>query len=554
MLLTYGRPPNDGEAGDRLRMIGEFAAIADQPPVFDVCIAGGGAAGLTLAAALIDSGLRVALLEAGGLKPDAAGLDAYKGEVADAKAHPFLHHFRVRAIGGASRIWGGRCIPFDTIDFAERPWAPGPGWPIGWQVLEPYYIAAQAAAEAGPFDYDPASALPGRPAERFSKPTDFWRRYGAALTAAQTVQVFLNAPVTFVRLKADGASVDHLEVAAADGRRVAVRARRYVIAMGGLETTRLMLASNDVRPTGIGNDHDHLGRYYMSHLAATSGVVTFAGDPKAINFGYEKDAAGVYVRRRLWLTEQAQRDLESLNVIFRTHLPDPADPAHGDPILSAMYLVKDLVLYEYSRKMREGGVGWGGRLKHVGNILAHPLRLAGFAVNWVRQRNLADRKMPSVVLGSPQNRYPIEFHAEQSPNPDSRLTLIEDRDRYGMPRLKVDWRVNDIDLQSLQRSYAVLAEELERTGVGRLDYSPEDVAAKALSEGAYGGHHLGATRMAVDPRQGVVDTDCRVHGVSDLYIASGSVLPTSSQANPTLTILALTLRLGDRLKADLTAA
>ncbi len=549
-------------------MIDEFAAIADRPPVFDVCIVGGGAAGLTLAASLIGSGLKVAVLEAGGRQPDAKGLDAYRGEVADAKAHPFLHHFRVRAIGGASRIWGGRCIPFDPIDFAERPWAPGTGWPIGLQTLAPYYIAAQDAAEAGPFDYDPASALPGRPAEfvpgldgvlvrttleRFSKPTDFWRRYGAALTSAANVHVFLNAAVTGVRVKPDGGSVDHIEVAAGDGRRVAVRARRHVIAMGGLETTRLLLASNDVKPAGLGNDHDHLGRYYMSHLAATAGVVTFAGDPAGINFDYEKDAAGVYVRRRLWLTEQAQRELESLNVVFRTHLPDPADPAHGDPILSAMYLVKDLVLYEYSRKMRAAGPSWAGRARHVGNILAHPIRLADFGVRWVRERNLAERKMPSVVLGSPQNRYPIEFHAEQSPNPDSRLTLTEARDAYGMRRLRVDWRVNDVDLESLKRSYALLARELERTGVGRLDYDPDEVAAKALAEGAYGGHHLGATRMAADPRLGVVDTDCRVHGMDDLYVASGSVLPTSSQANPTLTILALSLRLGDRLKADLKA-
>ncbi|HEY2661461.1 MAG TPA: GMC family oxidoreductase [Caulobacteraceae bacterium] len=551
-------------------MIGEFAADprfgADRSPQFDVCIVGGGAAGLTLAASLIDSGLAVAVLEAGGYKPDAKGLDAYSGEVADPKSHPFLHHFRVRAIGGASRIWGGRCIPFDPIDFAERPWVAGPGWPIGLQALEPYYIAAQDAAEAGPFDYDPGHALPGRPPEfapgldgarietrleRFSKPTDFWRRYGDALSAAQNVKVYLNAPVTGVRLQPDGKAVDHIEVAVADGARIPVRARRYVIAMGGLETTRLLLASNDVRAAGIGNDHDHLGRYYMSHLAATAGEVTFAGDPSVINYDYEKDAAGVYVRRRLWITEQAQRELQGLNTIFRTHLPDPVNPSHGDPILSAMYLVKDLVLYEYSRKMRDGGPGWGGRLRHVGNILAHPFKLAGFAVRWIRDRTLAERKLPSVVLGSPHNRYPIEFHAEQAPNPDSRLTLTGDRDAYGMPRLRVDWRLSDIDLESLKRAYALLASELERTGVGQLDYDPADVATRAVAEGAYGGHHLGTTRMAADPRQGVVDTDCRVHGVADLYIASGSVLPTSSQANPTLTILALTLRLGDRLRAEL---
>jgi choline dehydrogenase-like flavoprotein len=508
----------------------------------------------------------VAVLEAGGLKPDAEGLDALKGELADPSVHPFLHHFRVRALGGASRIWGGRCIPLDAIDFAERPWVAGSGWPFGPEALAPYYPLAQAACEAGPFDYDPASALPGRPAslvpgldgetiattlERFSKPTDFSVRYRTILTRSANVRLLLNAPVAAVRLTQNGATTDHLEVARKDGRRIALRARCYVLAMGGLEVPRLLMASNDVRPAGIGGDHDQVGRYYMSHLAATSGTIVFNGPPAAIPFDYETDAAGAYVRRRLWITEAAQRQAQILNTTFRTHLPDPSDPTHGDAVLSAMYLVKDLVLYEYSRKMRDQGETWAGRARHLGNVLRQPLRLASFGLMWTQKRILAERKLPSVVLGSKTNRYALEFHAEQAPNPDSRLTLSAERDRLGVPRLRADWRACEADTESLKRAYALLAGALERTGTGRLEYEPGAVVRQALKEGAYGGHHIGAARMADDPRRGVVDADCRVHGVENLYVASSAVFPTSGQANPTLTILALAFRLVDHLKQRL---
>ncbi len=546
-------------------MIIQWADLEQRSAPVDVCIAGGGAAGLTLAHDLSGHGLSVLLLEAGGLKETKASQSLFEGELADPAVHPWLHHFRVRAMGGASRIWGGRCIPYDPIDFEARAWAPGPGWPIGLQTLTPYYETAQVAAEAGAFDYDPASALPGRQAElapgldgatfvtrleRFSRPTDFWKRYGQALTQARDVQVLMNAPIKAVRLAPDGGRVDHLEVLRPDGTGLAVRARRYVLAAGGLETVRILLASDDIKACGVGGDHGHLGRYYMSHLAAAAGEIRFAR-PEQIAFDYETDGEGVYVRRRLTLTAEAQRRAECLNVVFRTHLPDPADPAHGDPILSAMFMVKDLILYEYSRKFRERAITLGDRLGHVRNILAGAPRLAAFSSRFVHKRWFSDRQMPSVVLGSRTGAYALEFHAEQAPNPDSRLTLSDQRDALGQRRLRADWRTSDIDYESLKRAYALLADELKRTGVGELRYDAEDVAAKARREGAYGGHHLGAARMAEDPRQGVVDTDCRVHGVGDLFVASGAVLPTSSQANPTLTILALTLRISAQIRREL---
>lgn len=545
-------------------MIG-WAEATTQDPAADLCIVGGGAAGLTMAHALKDSGLSILLLEAGEERATKASQKNYEGELADPRSHPWLHHFRVRAAGGSSRIWGGRCIPFDPIDFEARDWVAGPGWPFQIETLTPYYVAAQAAAEAGAFDYDPASVLPGAQSEfvrgldsalietrleRFSRPTNFWTRFGADLAKAKNVRILMNAPVQEIHLTADGAAVDHLEVRRPDGTTAPIRAKRYVLAMGGLESVRLMMTSNRVKPDGLGGDHGQLGRFYMSHLAAAVGEIRFA-DPTRVAFDYALDDEGIYVRRRLALTAKAQRDLQGLNVIFRTHLPDPADPSHGDPVLSAMFLVKNFVLYEYSRKFREGGLSSAGYLQHLGNVLRQPGRLARFANTWIRKRILADRKLPSVVLGSKTGAYVLEFHAEQAPHADSRLTLSDEQDAFGVPKLKADWRMTDQDVDSLLKAYALLAGELERTGVGVLAYDPAVVAAKARAEGAYGGHHIGAARMSRDPRDGVVDPDCRVHGVHNLFLASSAVFPTSSQANPTLTILALSLRLAEHLRREL---
>jgi choline dehydrogenase-like flavoprotein len=533
--------------------------------VYDLCIVGAGAAGLSLAAEFAATGLHVLVLEAGGLKATKASRRLFEGDLVDSHTHPALDAFRVRAVGGASRIWGGRVVPFDPADFADRPWVAGPGWPFPLETLTPFYVRAQVAAEAGAFDYAPASVLPGHAPElvagldggrlltrleRFSKPTNFWTRFGPALRTAARVHVALDSPATAIRLTADGRAVDHIEILR-DGVGGAVRARRYVLALGGLETARLMMASNDVKPQGVGGDHDHLGRYYMSHITGVAGAMRLRPGVGPLQFGYVRDAEGVYVRRRLLPTAAAQAEMQSLNIAFRTGYPDPADPAHGDPVLSAMFLVKDLITYEYARKMREGGRTVGDHLAHVRTILRHPLEIARFGTHWALRRTFAVRKLPSVVRGSSDGAWPLEFHAEQAPNADSRVELSDKRDALGVPRLRVDWRMTPLDVESVQRSFALLDCELRRTGLGVVDFDPDVIAQVIRKEGAYGGHHLGTARMAANPRDGVLDPDLRVHGVPNLFVASTAAFPTSSQANPTLTLLALAIRLADRLKAEL---
>lgn len=521
----------------------------------DVCIVGSGAAGLTLATRLAGRGRKILLLEAGGASQTDASQAFYEGEIADPTVHWPLHFYRVRALGGTSGVWGGRAIPYDPIDFQTRAWVPYSGWPIGPEALTPYYPAALAAAEGGRFDYTPSGPIvPGLEGEwlhttleRFSRPTDFWVHYGPTLTASD-VRVVIEAAVTAIRLDTSGSHVDHLEVRCGDIVRQ-VRAGTYVMAMGGLETARLLLASNDVLPDGIGNAGGWLGRGYMCHLAATFGEVRFTVPPRSIGFDYERDQDGIYMRRRIALTEAAQRELKVMNITARLHIFDANDPAHGNAVLSMIFLAAFAVKYEYSRAMREADRSWSILLRHVGNIVRDPFRLFHFARTWGVQRYLATRRIPSIALYSSEGRYPLEFHAEQAPNRDSRVTLSDECDAYGMPRLKVDWQVTPLDFATVRKAYHLIAGELERTGTGHLAFDDNGLEAAVLKAGAYGGHHSGTARMAASPKDGVVDADCRVHGTDNLYLASGAVLPTSSQANPTLTILALTLRLADHLES-----
>src|SRR5882757_1053620 len=238
----------------------------------DICIVGAGAAGIVIALQLVDSGLDVILLESGNLKPEPQTQALYAGDVVDERLHSPPDRYRQRRFGGTTTIWGGRCMPYDAIDFESRDYVPHSGWPFGLDELMLYYPEANRLCEAGRFAYRADEAFPqplppviegfasedftADTLERFSCPTDFGRRYGAKLAAAANVRVVLHANVTAIRLEPDGGSVSDLSVSDLQGNTVCVRARRYVLAAGGLEIPRLLLANRDVQPHGIGNDHD----------------------------------------------------------------------------------------------------------------------------------------------------------------------------------------------------------------------------------------------------------------------------------------------------------
>jgi choline dehydrogenase-like flavoprotein len=531
----------------------------------DLCIVGAGAAGITLALQFLRAGLRVIVLESGATEPDAATQELYASEVADPRLHSPGDRYRARRFGGSTTLWGGRCVPFDPLDFAHRPWVSLHSWPIGYDEVSRHYPAANELCEAGECVYDADRAVPGgmRPMirgfdpvhfstdriERFSCPTNFAARYQHRLAASTSVRVLLNANCTELLTDPDGAVVTRVSVRTMQGGAFNVTAARVVLATGGLEVPRLLLASRRNHAQGIGNAHDQVGRNYMCHIAGTIGDLRLDLPRDEVWHGYEVAEDGTYCRRRMAVNPAVQARLGMASSVVRLHFPSIPDPAHRTGALSALYLARPLISYEYAKRLTGEGSGGVGRwLRHAANVAADPFGTAGFMLHMARNRLLATRKFPSVIVRPRANRFSLDYHAEQQPNAASRVTLGRDTDRLGMPRLHIDWRYSPLDVATATQTLRLLQNDLAAWGHGRLDFDPDDVERQITHDGAYGGHHIGTARMGSAASSSVVDADCRVHGMRNLFVAGSAVFPTSSQANPTLTIVALALRLADHIK------
>ena len=529
----------------------------------DICIVGGGAAGTVLADALRQSGRDVILLEAGEVKGPGRAQKLYEGISDDPDFHLPPDRDRTRGLGGSSAMWGGRCMPYDPVDFTTRAHVPGSGWPFGPEELSDWYRKAQAYADCGAYAYDAAEAgLEGRliggldsaqlqteTLERWSPPTHFGRSLGPGLIASDRVRVITGAVAT--GLTQDGARISAVEVTALRGKKTfTVSAGQVVLAAGGLETPRLLLATATAERAAIGDHSGWLGRGYMNHVGGVISRLRFAeGTP--VVFGYEQDAAGVYIRRRFTFSAEAQAAHELVNLYALLDRPLLEDASHDSAILSLAWLAKRLL--QRQSKTDPGAAG-GGMFalykKHLRNLIFGAPEVLSVLPRFGRDRFLKGRRLPSLLLASGDNSFYLYFHAEQSPDRENRVYLDQNRrDAVGMPVLRIATRLSEGDAEAILRAHRLIGKELEAVGVGSLDFlNPEDPMQTLRDEcKATLGHHIGTTRMAADPEDGVVDADLRVHGVENLYVASAAALPTSSQAHPTLTILALSLRLAARL-------
>ncbi len=499
------------------------------------------------------------------MKEDSRTQQLYEGEVVDDRLHSPPDKYRQRRFGGSSAIWGGRCMPFDPLDFETRDHVPHSGWPISYGDLLPYYPRANELSEAGRFSYRAEDAL-GSDAlplirgfdsqrvltnglERFSCPTHFGSRYAKQLSLAPHVQVLLGANCTGIRLQPQGNAVRTVEVTTLAGTRFSAICRATVLAVGGLETARLLLASRDVAPRGIGNFHDVVGRYYMCHMAGNVGRLTISGPPQNVRHGYELTPEGIYCRRRLAVAPAEQRRLGLANAVARLHFPRITDPVHRNGVLSGLFLARRLISYEYGKRLNDGNRATTAAdyVRHLLNVATDPVDTTAFLMHWLSHRSLAERKYPSVILRNRTNRFSLEMHGEQIPQAQSRVMLSDKVDALGMPQLRVDWRYSPADIDSIRGTLDVLSQEFAASGVARFEYDAESLEEDLTRFGAYGGHHIGTTRMGTDKRTSVVNAQCQVHSVNNLFVAGSAVFPTSSQANPTLTLIALSLRLGHTL-------
>lgn len=536
----------------------------DAAPTTDVCIVGAGAAGLTLAAELANSGLSVVILEAGGSGKDAAIIDDYRGEAAAPHAKP--EEFRRFGLGGSTALWGGRCVPLDPIDFEHRTWIPGSGWPIAYSEIERHYAKAMEHCDAGDFDFSATGSLPGHPPtiggwggdrevladriERYSLPTDFGRKYRDLLSRAPNVVVLTGARCVGVRYAASEERIDGLDVVLPNGTRHVARATHYVLATGGIEVPRLLLAAGAASDsTAPGNATGHVGRHYMCHFENLCARVIANGAP--IVFDFERTKSGIYCRRKFQLSDGVQREQRLPNSAFRLHFPNYSDARHGSSVMSAIYLAKSVLVSEYQELLGKYAEADEDKAlaSHLRNVVTGMPELARFARRWLFDRQLAQRKLPYTLVPNADGSYPIEFNSEQTPLADSKISLSAAKDRHGLPRVRIDWRLCDEDVEGMVRALALFRNGVERGSRCKVVFDEESIRARLYRSHPVGGHHIGTARMATSPATGVVDTNCAVFGAPNLFVASSAVFPTSGHANPTLTIVALAVRLANHLRS-----
>ncbi len=505
-----------------------------------VCVIGAGAAGIALGLELARSGVDVCLLESGGPAFDAATQDLYAGEVTGRGYFP-LNVCRLRWLGGTTNHWSGHCPELDASVLGARSWISAVGWPFPRATLDAFYPRAARMLEvtAMPFAFGPDEAAPARRSlpiatdrfttrlMRFSPPARMGAFYRDELTASPRVRLVLHANAVRIQRARGSAEIERVAVRTLSGKDLTLIARHYVLATGGIENARLLLASNDLEPAGLGNGHDLVGRHFMDQLVLPDGARwLLASERRAIDLyrwpegGGRGSSVGV-----LGLASAAAERERIGDLMLRLNWSSEARDSDGWRALRELRAAR--------RK--------GRRPDDLGDAV------------WKIMRDLDDVAAGTYeeLFGLGEGAY-AEFlcESEQRPEPANRVTLMTERDALGVPRARLHWTISDEDFRTIERGLRLAALAIGAAELGRVQLALDETWRDRVA-GAF--HHLGTTRMAETASAGVVDPRCRVHGLANLWVAGSSVFPTGGASNPTLTIVALALRLADELKGRLAA-
>lgn len=511
----------------------------------DVCIIGAGAASISMALGLAGSSIQVCVVESGGLQFERKTQDLYKGAIIGLEYEP-LDLCRVRGFGGSTgpKGWGGWAKPLSDIDFEPRPWVPLSGWPIDIETLQPYYHRAREALgfKGGTIEYPrPGTGLLEFRSNRLetefcplSPAPDLGLTGLPLIRAARNVRVLLHANVTEIVTNPAATRVIGVRSVTLEHKTIRVNAANVILAAGGLENARLLLASNRTQSEGLGNGSDFVGRCFMEHPRFAWGRLEGSGLAGNV-WRYDP---GTIVRQR-------SRGVDSGASIVGAGLAVSPAEQQREGLLNARSWIVPIAAAGESQGAQELKelIFWLKKRRVPGDTPRRIRRIAGNPGNAARA--VAAHLRASVAE---PKAYQFVTVMEQEPSRDSRVTLSDTVDPLGMRRIRLDWRLGALEAHTLRRNQAIICEELTARGlkcvVGR---SPDEDSQRPPK---WVWHHIGTTRMSADPRQGVVDADCRVHGIDNLYVAGSSVFPTGGNDMPTLTVVALAYRLADHIKAQ----
>ena len=480
-------------------MIIDFTAI-DTERTYDVCIVGSGPAGMTCALELAKQGKQVLLLEGGDNSYSAESQEIYAGKTIG-DTYYALDETRLRQLGGSSGLWSGWCRRLDESDFREKAHNPYSVWPISKSDLDPYYDRARDILDIAPIDsgIDPESDEIAASHFRYST-VSFAEKFGDEITNSQSIRCALRS--NLLEILTDGNSVTGLKIADYAGSEKQVRANAYVLACGGIENSRVLLWSNEKSNGALVKNAAMLGMYWMEHPEAVVGEAVLNHE----HFSF--DEVGVC---RFTPKPSTMQQEEILNCSIELH--------------KSAYSATHTTVYSMTRKM-------------IANLACVAPTYGSWAFKMLGKE---------LVCGAL-----VRAAWEQGPRAENCVVLGKERDRFGIPRSELHWRKSEADLKTVRVMTQKVAEFVAAKDIGRIRIKPWVLGEEPepVDKEPAGHHHMGGTRMAADATQGIVDSDCRVFGQPNLFIAGSSVFPSSGYANPTFTIVQLALRLSEKLATE----
>ena len=495
----------------------------------DICIIGAGAAGISIALDWENTPYKVILLEGGGFDYEDRIQELYNGKLT---GHPYypMKASRLHYFGGSTGHWGGMCSTFDDIDFVKRDWVENSGWPIKREDIAAFYPKAHDILDLGPFEWDVKywvdqnnkyKLLPldnnviWSKLWHFSPPTRFGNKYKDAVINAKNIHLYTYAKVTDIKATENISSVDQLTIKNYAGKEHTVKAKYFILACSSMQNARVLLACNKQAPAGLGNDNDLVGRYFMEHVEIKSGEMWLnSKDPLLF---YLMDSS-TKIRAELAISPQKQEELKVLN---------------GSVSLMPLAMSKNTIP---SVKL------WSNDDPRKSLDTFH------------KYSNLDKRNFIQKIFSNGfYQSYGLFTRTEQLPNPNSRVVLSNEKDELGVPRANLHWALSPIDKKTVRTINTLLGQQIGAAGLGRVklyDFLLDD--DEQLPDYTSGGwHNMGTTRMSDNPKTGVVDANCKVHGIANLFVAGASCYPTGAAVNPTLTVVAISLRLSDHLKKQI---
>ncbi len=509
---------------------------------YDICIVGGGVAGIVVANELAETGLKIALVESGGEQYHQASQDLYNSNTTDFP-FPNTAYTRLRFLGGSSNHWQNNTSPLSALDFEKRDGIANSGWPIKYDSIEPYYSQAEIYCGVDSDGYNlekwiktsgmsditaSSSKIETRIAKIPFLPTRFFKQYGEKLVLSDNVEIVTFSNIVDIEFNANKAQLERAIFKTLKGTEFSITANKFVMCLGGIENARMLLHFNQKYHNKLGNKSDTLGRYLMEHPTPRAAHLIAERTPELdLYFGYREEKKSIV--GFFSLTDKTVRDNNTINL--RMPFVPQTNYALSDGISSSHIFGQSLSNYELPADAST----------HAWNILSD--------IDMVIE-SIARKTFDTKIFdhASEIGGFEIPMMMEQTPSKDNRIILSNNKDELGLAKIDVQYRITELDKQRLWRSLDICAREIAMLGFGRLKILKERSLRLWRDQLGFSAHHMGTTRMADTPDSGVVNEDLKVFGTNNFYIGGSSVFPTGGSVPPTLTIVALSIRLAEHIK------